>query len=81
MRLIPKDKPVYVFAGGSDPVGLYGEGVRRLILRYEQLGFRDVEFKLYPEGRHEMLNEINRNEVTFDTINWLERHLPLSAEV
>ncbi|MOA05378.1 hypothetical protein D3C78_1249730 [compost metagenome] len=76
MRRIPKDKPVYVFSGASDPVGLYGEGVRRLVHRYEQLGLLDVEVKLYPEGRHEMLNETNRDEVTFDTINWLERHLP-----
>ncbi|MNW39673.1 putative lysophospholipase [compost metagenome] len=76
MRQIPKDKPVYVFSGASDPVGLYGDGVRRLILRYKKLGLCDVEIKLYPEGRHEMLNEINRDEVTLDAINWLERHLP-----
>ncbi|MNZ90876.1 hypothetical protein D3C78_1098470 [compost metagenome] len=50
--------------------------MRRLILRYKKLGLCDVEIKLYPEGRHEMLNEINRDEVTLDAINWLERHLP-----
>ncbi|GJM80511.1 hypothetical protein HMSSN139_30070 [Paenibacillus sp. HMSSN-139] len=32
--------------------------------------------KLYPGGRHEMLNEINRDEVTSDVLGWLERHLP-----
>lgn len=76
MKNIPKDKPVYIFSGDCDPVGINGSGVRRLALLYEQLGLHDVEVKLYPGGRHEMLNETNRDEVTRDTIHWLERHLP-----
>lgn len=74
MRLIPKDKPVYIFAGDKDPVGFNGQGVKRLVSLYEHLKLHDLELKLYPGGRHEMLNEINRDEVTRDTIHWLERH-------
>ncbi|RCX20307.1 alpha-beta hydrolase superfamily lysophospholipase [Fontibacillus phaseoli] len=76
MSLIPKDKPVYIFGGDQDPVGLEGKGVLRLLSLYERLGLQDLEFKLYPGGRHEMLNELNRDEVTRDTADWLKRQLP-----
>ncbi|GGF85491.1 alpha/beta hydrolase [Paenibacillus aceti] len=72
---IPKDKPVYIFCGEQDPVGLSGAGVKKLAQLYEQLEIKDLEVKLYPGGRHEMLNEINRDEVTRDVIGWLERHV------
>lgn len=73
---IPKNKPVYLFSGERDPVGMNGKGVRRLESVYRKLGVSDVECQLYPEGRHEMLNEINRDEVTADVLDWLERHIP-----
>ena len=72
---IPKDLPVYIFSGDKDPVGNFGEGVLQLYESYKQLGIQDVECKLYPDGRHEMLNEINRDEVTRDLIEWLNRHI------
>lgn len=71
MRRIPKELPVYIFAGERDPVGHFGKGVLRLVKLYEQLGLTQVSYKLYPEGRHEMLNEINRDEVSADLIAWL----------
>ncbi len=74
MSKIPKDKPVYIFGGDLDPVGLQGKGIRRLVALYERLGLQDVEVRLYPGGRHEMLNESNREEVTRDTADWLKRH-------
>lgn len=73
---IPKQKPVYLFSGANDPVGMNGQGVRRLEAVYRKLGLTDVECRLYPEGRHEMLNETNRDEVTSDVLDWLERHVP-----
>lgn len=72
---IPKDRPVYIFCGDSDPVGLYGAGPRRLAEMYRRRGLQDVELKLYPGGRHEMLNETNRDEVTMDCIKWIGGHL------
>ncbi|SET93380.1 alpha/beta fold hydrolase [Paenibacillus sp. NFR01] len=70
------DKPVYLFSGAKDPVGLAGKGVLRLAEIYRKRGIRDMEYKLYPGGRHEMLNEVNRDEVTANVLDWLERHLP-----
>lgn len=69
---IRKDIPIYIFSGEEDPVGGQGKGVRRLIKAYEKLGILDVSYKLYPGGRHEMLNEINRDEVMGDIVSRLD---------
>lgn len=71
---IPRNKPVYLFSGERDPVGANSQGVRSLESIYRKLGVQDIECKLYPDGRHEMLNEINREEVMADVLGWLERH-------
>ncbi|MCJ8013288.1 alpha/beta hydrolase [Paenibacillus sp. KQZ6P-2] len=76
---IPKHKPIYLFSGEQDPVGLNGKGVERLVAIYRKVGVTDVEYRLYPEGRHEMLNETNRDEVTADVLDWLERHVSTKA--
>ncbi|WP_322923084.1 lysophospholipase [Paenibacillus campi] len=81
MRRIPKHKPIYLFSGDRDPVGLYGKGVRRLYEQYRKLQLSDVELKLYPGARHETLNDINRDEVTADLLHWLERHCTAPAQV
>lgn len=75
IKCIPKDLPLYVFAGAKDAVGDFGKGVTRLVEAYRAVGLRDVEVKLYPEGRHEMLNEINRDEVVGDLLAWIEKTL------
>ncbi len=72
--LIPKDLPVLLLAGEMDPVGAH-DGVLVLGRRYSELGIADVEMLLYPEGRHEMLNELNRDQVHADVAAWLDKHL------
>lgn len=72
---IPADLPVFFVAGTMDPVGKYTKNVRKLAARYAAQGLHDVEEKYYEGGRHEMLNETNRAEVTADIIAWLEAHL------
>ena len=67
----PKDMPVYIFSGSMDPVGNYGMGVMQVFDGYKKAGCTDVEVKIYDGGRHEMLNEINRDEVYEDVKNWL----------
>ena len=68
---IPSDLPVLVTGGGADPVG--GEkGMTRLAMRYMQTLHQRVKLKIYPDGRHEMLNEVNRDEVMADWLNWIE---------
>ena len=75
LQKIDKDTPVYLFAGDADPVGAMGKGVRKVAGWFRDVGVKDVRMKLYPGGRHEMLNEINREEVFADTLAWLEEHL------
>ncbi|GGI99196.1 alpha/beta fold hydrolase [Paenibacillus hunanensis] len=79
MQRIPKQKPIYLFSGDRDPVGLYGKGVQRLYEQYRKLDISDVELKLYPGARHETLNDINRDEVTADLLHWLERHCAVAS--
>ena len=74
MANIPHDLPVHLFSGAKDPVGNMGKGVELLTSMYKKIGLRDVTMKLYPEGRHEMLNELNRNEVYRDVIDWILNH-------
>jgi alpha-beta hydrolase superfamily lysophospholipase len=78
MGRIPQNLPIYVFSGALDPVGGKGRGVRWLLEAYRRAGLRDVTHRLYPEGRHEMLNEINRDEVQRDLIDWLDSALARS---
>ena len=67
----PKGMPVFIFSGSMDPVGGYGMGVMQVFDCYKKAGCSDVEVKIYDGGRHEMLNEINRDEVYEDVKNWL----------
>ncbi|NEW06537.1 alpha/beta hydrolase [Paenibacillus sp. SYP-B3998] len=72
---VRKDLPVFVLSGDDDPVGGYGKGVRKLIAMYKSLGLKDVSSKIYAGGRHEMLNEVNRDEVMQDILGWLEKQV------
>lgn len=74
----PKSLPILIFSGEKDPVGAAGKGPTEVADRYRRLGVTDVTLTLYPDGRHEMLNEINRDEVTSDVIAWIDAHLPVS---
>ena len=69
---VPEELPLYLFAGDRDPVGDNGKGMKRLRDAYKRAGIADVRLKLYPEGRHEMLNETNRQEVIGDFIVWCD---------
>ena len=66
-----KDMPVYFMSGDMDPVGECGKGVQKAYNNFLEAGMKDVSIKLYPGGRHEMLNEINKDEVYTDILTWL----------
>lgn len=72
---LPSDLPLLIVSGSSDPVGANGKGVRKVYEMYKRAGISDVTLKLYPEARHELLNEINRAEVEKDILDWFEAHL------
>jgi alpha-beta hydrolase superfamily lysophospholipase len=66
-----KDLPVLLVSGGDDPVGTYGEGVRRTAEKFVESGMSDVMLKLFPLCRHEILNEINKQEVYQFVAKWM----------
>lgn len=74
LKRMPKDLPVYFFSGDSDPVGNDGKGVLRTFSAFEKAGMKDVSLKLYSQGRHEMHNELNRDEVYADVLRFLNEH-------
>ena len=67
-----KDMPVYFMSGDMDPAGECGKGVQKAYNNFLEAGMKDVSIKLYPGGRHEMLNEINKDEVYTDILAWLD---------
>ena len=70
-----KDLPVYVYSGDMDPVGEYGKGVRAVEQLLRDAKLQDVTMRLYPQGRHEMHNELNKDEVFRDLIAWCDAHI------
>ena len=70
-----KGMPVLFISGAKDPVGGMSKGVLRCIDAFKRSGMRDVSIRIYPEGRHEMLNESNRVEVYSDILKWLDEKI------
>ena len=67
-----KHLPVLFIAGKEDPVGPYGKGVEKAAKEFRKAGMVRVTCKLYPDCRHEILNELNKQEVYEDIIQWLQ---------
>jgi len=72
---IRPDLPLYVMSGSADPLAGGGDLITLLGDRYRQAGVADVTVTLYPDARHELLNETNRDEITADLLAWLSAHL------
>lgn len=68
-----KNLPVLFIAGGDDPVGGYGEGVSRTWKEFVKAGMKRTDVRIYPLCRHELLNEINRQEVYDFILRWLTK--------
>jgi alpha-beta hydrolase superfamily lysophospholipase len=65
---IPKALQIYIFSGSRDPVG---DNLQSLIDAYRSAGLKTTA-KIYPDARHETLNEINPDQVTSDLIAWID---------
>ena len=70
---MPHELPVLLASGTDDPVGGRGRAVPRVAELLRSCGVTDVEQRLYPGARHELINETNRDEVLADVISWLTR--------
>lgn len=72
IKRIPRELPLYFIAGGEDPVGNYGKSVRKIAAAYKRAGIEDVSLKIYRDDRHEVLNELDRDQVYRDVLTWLD---------
>lgn len=70
LRQLPASLPVYILGGEMDPVG-GAKGLGRLHEAYREAGLAGTRLRLYPEGRHEMFNETNRDAVVAELLAWL----------
>ena len=70
-----KELPVFFVAGGEDPVGDYGKGVHACANEFRKTGMEDVSVRVYPLCRHEILNEINKEEIFEDILEWIEKKI------
>lgn len=68
---IRKDIPVFFVAGEDDPVGDFGKGVQRIYEKYKSAGIKDTSIRLYKGDRHEILNEVDREQVYEDLYCWI----------
>ena len=75
LERIPKKLPVFLLSGDADPVGDYGKGVRKAYISLRAVGLDDIKVKLYEGGRHELLNETNRQDVMQDIYHWIEKRV------
>lgn len=75
LRRIPADLPMLLFSGDRDPIGGMGLGVEKVAGELRGAGVKHVEVRLYPDGRHEMFNEVNRQEVCRDVIIFVDQCL------
>jgi alpha-beta hydrolase superfamily lysophospholipase len=67
-----QDLPVYIAVGEHDPVGGPVVLAQLLADRYREAGLKDVTFRVWPGGRHEILNETDRDEVEGELLSWIE---------
>jgi alpha-beta hydrolase superfamily lysophospholipase len=73
LSAIRDDLPILLLSGAADPLAGGGALVELVGDRYREAGVRDVTVTLYPDARHEIFNETNRDEVTADLLAWLDR--------
>lgn len=75
LEKIPKGLPLFFVAGADDPVGDYGEGVKRAYDSLEDVGMEHLALKLYEGSRHEILNEADGEQVMQDIYDWIRLKL------
>ena len=68
MEKMRKDLPVLFISGDADPVGGWGKEVEKVVSLFRSVGMKDVTVRLYPGARHEVLNELNKQEVWNDVV-------------
>ncbi len=75
LQSLPTNLPLYLFCGSADPVIGMKAGFEKIVGIFKGVGLVDFEAKCYEGGRHESLNEINKDEVLADIAEWFGRHI------
>lgn len=73
MKKVPADLPILFIWGAEDPVGSYGKTIRNLADIYKKNGVKNIEMIEYPNDRHEILNEDDKEKVEADILNYLAK--------
>ncbi|WP_042142759.1 alpha/beta hydrolase [Paucisalibacillus sp. EB02] len=74
-KTIRHDLPILLTSGDQDPVGNYGKGVWKVVKIFEEAGLSNVTTMLFENGHHELLNELNKEEVYEAINNWINSYL------
>ena len=72
---MPKELPIFFIAGKEDPVGEYGEAVKRVYQQFQEIGMKDVSIKLYENDRHEIFNEDDKKMIFEDVYQWIVKKI------
>ena len=72
---VRKDLPIFIISGKEDPVGNFGKMVEKCYKGYKAEGIKDVTLKLYDGMRHEILNEIGKEKVYKDILDWIKEKI------
>lgn len=75
MARMRNDLPILAISGGDDPAGGYGEGVKKMVQGFTRAGMEDVTMRLYPLCRHELLHELNREEIYGHILSWIQKQV------
>ncbi|MDN5762610.1 MAG: lysophospholipase [Microlunatus sp.] len=76
LATIRRDLPLLIVSGEADPLAGGGALVQAVGQRYSEAGISDVSVQLFSQARHEIFNEINRDEITALVVDWLDAHTP-----
>ena len=71
LKQMPSNLPVFFLSGTDDPVGNYGRDVEKVYQSFRGIGMNNVQMKLYPKDRHEILNEVDKEDVYGDIYRWI----------
>lgn len=74
IRKISKTIPFLIITGDQDPASEFSKGAIIIMNLFKEAGIKDVKLIIYPQARHELLNELNRDEATSDVIGWIAKH-------
>lgn len=75
LEKVPKDLPIFFVSGEDDPVGSFGKEVVYSVETLKEVGVKNIDMKLYPNDRHEILNETDKETVYADLYEWLMKHI------